>query len=145
MTRRHATASRDFKQISDQRPFCVRQTTGVALFRQLAPVGLGVTIRLLSLRWLETTFGSFLYTNDPGQPQRFGKGIGMSGNTRFSMECLRQFGLAGIGLRMSEPGQQRVMLRSDYGRASGFRHGSMLRRQGTSSLLYFVYTLLEQC
>jgi hypothetical protein len=44
---------------------------------------------------------------------------------------------------MSEPGQQRVMLRSDYGRASGFRHGSMLRRQGTSSLLYFVYTLLD--
>lgn len=44
---------------------------------------------------------------------------------------------------MSESGQQRVMLRSDYGRASGFRHGAMLCRQGTSSLLYFVYTLLS--
>lgn len=141
MTRRHATASRDFKQISDQRPFCARQTTGVALFRQLTPMGLGVTIRLTRLGWLEATFGSFLYTNDPGQLECFGKGVGMSGDTRFSMECLRQFGLAGIGLRMSESGQQRVMLRSDYGRASGFRHGAMLCRQGTSSLLYFVYTL----
>lgn len=83
-----------------------------------------------------------LYTNDPGQLECFGKGVGMSGDTRFSMECLRQFGLAGRGLRMSESGQQRVMLRSDYGRASGFRHGAMLCRQGTSSLLYFVYTLL---
>ncbi|KWS79801.1 hypothetical protein AL051_04055 [Pseudomonas amygdali pv. dendropanacis] len=34
------------------------------------------------------------------------------------------------------------MSRSDYGWASGFRHGAMLCRQRTNSLLDFVYTLL---
>ncbi|MBB4867658.1 hypothetical protein HNP46_006577 [Pseudomonas nitritireducens] len=42
----------------------------------------------------------------------------MSADARFSMECLRQFGLTGIELRMSKLGQQRVMLRSNCGRAS---------------------------
>lgn len=63
-------------------------------------------------------------------------------DARFCMECLRQFGLTGIRLRMSEPGQQRIMVRSDYRWASSFRHGSMLHRKEARSLLYFVYTLL---
>ncbi|KWS81683.1 hypothetical protein AL051_24895 [Pseudomonas amygdali pv. dendropanacis] len=100
MTRRHATASRDLKQVSDQRPFCVGQTTGITLLWQLTSVRLGVAIRLTRFGWLEATFGSLLYTNNPGQLQRFCKGVGMSGDTRFSMKCLRQFGLAGIGLRV---------------------------------------------
>ncbi len=65
----------------------------------------------------------------------------MRGDARFCMECLRQFGLTGIRLRMSEPGQQRIMVRSDYRWASSFRHGSMLHRKEARSLLYFVYTL----
>lgn len=75
---------------------------------------LGVTIRFTRLGCLKTAFGSLLDTNDPGQLQRFCKGVGMSGDTRFSMKFLRQFGLAGIWLCMSESGQQRVMLRRDY-------------------------------
>ncbi len=128
VARRYAATSRDFKQISDQRPFCISQTTGVALLWQLTPVCLGVAIRLTRPGRLEATFGTFLYSNDPGQFQRFCKGIGMRGDARFSMECLRQFGLTGIGLCMSESGQQRLMFCGDYGWASGFRHGAKLCR-----------------
>lgn len=72
-----------------------------------------------------------------------GRGLSPAAPIMLPQRGLRQFILAEIGLRMSDPGQQRVMFRSDYGWASRFRHGAMLCRQRTSSLLYFVYILLE--
>lgn len=45
LTRRDVTASRGLKQVSDQRPLCVGQATGIALLRQLTSMRLGAALR----------------------------------------------------------------------------------------------------
>ena len=90
---------------------------------------------------METTFGPFLYTNNPRQFQRLCERVGMSGDACFSMECLRQFGLTELGLRMSKLGQQWVMLRSNCGRASSFRHGNAVYKRGKEFTLFCLHPL----
>lgn len=85
-----ATTARYFKQISDLRPFCVGQATGVMLFRQLKPVCLGVAIRFTGFGRLEAALGPLFNKNNPGQLQGFCERVGMSGDARFGMKCLRQ-------------------------------------------------------
>lgn len=68
--------------------------------------------------------------------------IGHGAGRAFAQTCpARQFGLTGIGPRMSESGEQRIMFCTDYGRASGFRHGAMLRRQRRQFILFCPYPL----
>ncbi|KWT01479.1 hypothetical protein AL047_08870, partial [Pseudomonas syringae pv. broussonetiae] len=51
------------------------------------------------------------------------KGVGMRSDTGFGEEYERQFGLAGIGLCMSEFHQHGIVLGGNRARTSGFRHG----------------------
>lgn len=54
----------------------------------------------------------------------------MRSDTGFGKEYERQLGLAGIGMRMSEPHQHGIVLGGNRARTSGFRHGLKATQTG---------------